>query len=116
MSAFGPKQTSLVAPHMSALGDKADMPVATSLRGLQCDGATSSFFSQQSISSGRDRCLRVSHCCALHSGRSAKWGGHQIGYRTSIGSMLTPNDTLGIRKGVQFHNLRCCCAEAKVAL
>src|SRR5262245_15829904 len=25
MSAFGPKQTSLVAPHMSALGGKADM-------------------------------------------------------------------------------------------
>jgi hypothetical protein len=27
MSAFGPKRTSLVAPHMSALGGKADMPV-----------------------------------------------------------------------------------------
>jgi hypothetical protein len=27
MSAFGPKQTSLVAPHMSALGGKADIAV-----------------------------------------------------------------------------------------
>ena len=28
MSAFGPKQTSLVAAHMSAFGGKADMPFA----------------------------------------------------------------------------------------
>ena len=29
MSAFGPKRTSLVAPHMSAFGGKADMPFCT---------------------------------------------------------------------------------------
>jgi hypothetical protein len=33
MSAFGPKQTSLVALHMSAFGGKADMPIA-----LRCWG------------------------------------------------------------------------------
>src|SRR5262245_56712423 len=31
MSAFGPKQTSLVAPHMSAFGGKADMTVCGGL-------------------------------------------------------------------------------------
>src|SRR5262249_25144479 len=31
MSAFGPKQTSVSAPHMSAFGDKADMTVCRSL-------------------------------------------------------------------------------------
>jgi hypothetical protein len=30
MSAFGPKRTSLVAPHMSAFGGKADMTVCGS--------------------------------------------------------------------------------------
>ena len=40
MSAFGPKQTSLVAPHMSAFGGKADMtscgdPLLRSLLGLK---------------------------------------------------------------------------------
>jgi hypothetical protein len=29
MSAFGPKQTSLAAPHMSAFGGKADMASCT---------------------------------------------------------------------------------------
>jgi len=28
MSAFGPKQTFFCAPHMSAFGGKADMPIA----------------------------------------------------------------------------------------
>jgi hypothetical protein len=40
MSAFGPKQTSLVAPHMSAFGGKADMafgggPLLRSLVGVK---------------------------------------------------------------------------------
>jgi hypothetical protein len=30
MSAFGPERTSLVAPHMSALGGKADMTISMS--------------------------------------------------------------------------------------
>ena len=33
MSAFGPKRTSLVAPHMSAFGGKADMAIA--MRGTE---------------------------------------------------------------------------------
>jgi len=40
MSAYGPKQTSLVAPHMSALGGKADVtfcgnPLSRSLSGVK---------------------------------------------------------------------------------
>jgi hypothetical protein len=40
MSAFGPKRTSLVAPHMSAFGGKADMttgtcPLSWSLSGVK---------------------------------------------------------------------------------
>jgi len=40
MSAFGPKRTSLVAPHMSAFGGKADMtvcgnPLSRSLLGVK---------------------------------------------------------------------------------
>ena len=40
MSAIGPKQTSLVAPHMSAFGGKADMavcgsPLSRSLLGVK---------------------------------------------------------------------------------
>jgi hypothetical protein len=42
MSAFGPKQTYAVAPHMSAIGGKADMtvcrsPVSRSLLGGKAD-------------------------------------------------------------------------------
>ena len=40
MSAFGPKQTSMVAPHMSAIGGKADFtvcenPLSRSLLGVK---------------------------------------------------------------------------------
>jgi hypothetical protein len=50
MSAFGPKRTSLVAPHMSAFGGKADMtlcgnPLLRSLLGVK---RTSLFAAQMS--------------------------------------------------------------------
>jgi hypothetical protein len=32
MSAFGPKQTSLVAPHMSAFGGKANIAIAANVK------------------------------------------------------------------------------------
>jgi hypothetical protein len=41
-SAIGPKRTSLAAPHMSAFGGKADMPIARKMSAYDAvDGASS---------------------------------------------------------------------------
>src|SRR5262252_7886065 len=52
MSAFGPKRTSLVAPHMSAFGGKADVPLGCNCLRLTQSGHFDAGPTSNSITAG----------------------------------------------------------------
>src|SRR5262245_34066843 len=75
MSAFGPKQTSLVAPHMSAIGCKADMAFCGNslLRSLLGAKRTCHFALHMSAYDPKRTLARLSRPLSEHYGGLIRW-------------------------------------------